>query len=73
MSENMTNKCILIPSVLGNKRKFEETFRIPSVLGKRKFEETFDIQIFEDERYGQHISSSFFQNAVGHNVHYEKK
>ena len=66
----MTNKCI--PSVLG-KRKFQETFRIPSVLGKRKFEETFDMQIFEDERYGQHISSSFFQNAVGHNVHYVKK
>ena len=65
----MTNK--YISSVLG-KRKFE-TFRIPSVLGKRKFDETFDMQIFEDERYGQHISSSFFQNAVGHNVHYEKK
>jgi hypothetical protein len=70
MSENMTNK--YISSVLG-KRKFEETFRIPSVLGKRKFDETFDMQIFEDERYGQHISSSFFQNAVGHNVYYEKK
>jgi len=72
MSENTTNKCVLVSSLLG-KRRFEESFGIPSVLGKRKFGETFDIEIFEDERYGQHISSSFFQNAVGHNVHYEKK
>jgi hypothetical protein len=72
MSENMTNKCVLVSSLLG-KRRFEESFGIPSVLGKRKFGETFDIEIFEDERYGQHISSSFFQNAAGHSVHYEKK
>jgi hypothetical protein len=72
MSENMTNKCVLVSSVLG-KPKFVDTLKIPSVLGKRKFGETFDIEIFDDERYGQHISSAFFQNAVGHNVHYEKK
>jgi len=72
MSVNMTNKCVLVSSLLG-KRKFEDTLKIPSVLGKRKFEETFGIELFDDERYGQHISSEFFQNAVGHNVHYEKK
>jgi hypothetical protein len=46
---------------------------IPSVLGKRKFVESFDIETFDDERYGQHISSEFFQNSMGHNVRYNVK
>jgi hypothetical protein len=43
--------------------------RIPhvSALGKRRFQDAFDIAKFDDDRYGQHISSNFFEANVGHN------
>lgn len=43
---------------------------IPSILSKRKFEDAFDIETFDDERYGQHISNNFFYKSHGHDVHY---
>jgi hypothetical protein len=43
---------------------------VPSVLSKRKFEDAFGVDNFDDERYGQHISSDFFVNSQGHNVYY---
>lgn len=43
---------------------------IPSILSKRKFEDAFDIETFDDERYGQHITNNFFDKSHGHDVHY---
>lgn len=43
---------------------------IPSVLSKRKFEDAFDIETFDDERYGQHITNDFFVKSHGHDVYY---
>ncbi len=38
-----------------------------STLGKRKFHDAFESETFDDSRYGQHISSDFFDKNVGHN------
>ena len=38
-----------------------------STLGKRKFHHAFESETFDDSRYGQHISSDFFDKNVGHN------
>ena len=38
-------------------------------LGKRKFEEAFGKDIFDDERYGNHIDVDYFsKGGVGHAV-----
>jgi len=39
---------------------------ISSVLEKRKFGNAFDQTTFDDERYGQHIASDFFEKNMGH-------
>jgi hypothetical protein len=39
-----------------------------SALGKRRFQDAFDIAKFDDDRYGQHISSEFFEANIGHSV-----
>lgn len=39
-----------------------------SILGKRKYQDAFDDDTFDDVRYGQHISSNFFETNVGHCV-----
>jgi hypothetical protein len=39
-----------------------------SILGKRNFNDAFEYKTFDDSRYGQHISSDFFQTNVGHSV-----
>jgi hypothetical protein len=40
--------------------------RIPheSALGKRRFQDAFVIETFDDDRYGQHISSNFFEANI---------
>ena len=38
---------------------------LSSVLEKRKFGNAFDQTTFDDERYGQHIASDFFENNMG--------
>jgi hypothetical protein len=50
-------------------KRNKNTF-IPSILSKRKFEDAFDMETFDDERYGQHITNDFFVKSHGHNVHY---
>jgi len=49
----------------GNKNTF-----IPSILSKRKFADAFNIETFDEERYGQHITNDFFVKSHGHDVHY---
>jgi hypothetical protein len=39
---------------------------LSSVLEKRKFGIAFDQTTFDDERYGQHIASDFFEKNMGH-------
>ena len=40
---------------------------VPStVLEKRTFDKAFDTNTFDDERYGQHISSNYFDKNIGH-------
>jgi len=51
-------------------KRNKNTF-IPSILSKRKFEDAFDIETFDDERYGQHITNDFFVKSQGHDVHYQ--
>jgi len=45
--------------------------RMESSLGKRKFTEAFGDEI-DDARYGNHISSDYFEKGVGHGVFVEK-
>jgi hypothetical protein len=45
-----------------------DDFKPVSILGKRKFNNAFHEQTFDDARYGQHISSDFFEANVGHSV-----
>jgi len=35
---------------------------------KRKFENSFNSEIYEDGRYGQHISPDYFKQDIGHGV-----
>jgi hypothetical protein len=39
---------------------------LSSVLEKRKFGIAFDQTTFDDERYGQHIATDFFEKNIGH-------
>ena len=44
------------------------TTNVVSILGKRKFNHAFESESFDDDRYGQHITSDFFDKNVGHDV-----
>lgn len=46
-----------------------DEYVLVSVLEKRKFDEAFDQTTFEDDRYGQHIASDFFEKNTGHLAH----
>jgi hypothetical protein len=35
-----------------------------STQGKRKFQDSFETATFDDDRYGQHISSDFFKENI---------
>ena len=57
-----------------------DDFKPVSILGKRKFNDAFHEKTFDDARYGQHISSDFFEAVlpsgeknVGHSVVQEHK
>ncbi len=39
---------------------------LKSMLEKRKFGVAFDQTNFDDERYGQHIATDFFEKNMGH-------
>ena len=41
---------------------------LSSILGKRNYNHTFGQATFEDNRYGQHINSTYFANKIGHTV-----
>ena len=41
---------------------------LSSILGKRNYNNTFGQSTFEDNRYGQHINSTYFANKIGHTV-----
>lgn len=47
----------------------ENNEQFVSVLGKRKFGDSFNQSSYDDERYGQEISSDFFKTNMGHNVY----
>jgi hypothetical protein len=38
--------------------------QIASTQGKRKFQDSFESDTFDDDRYGQHISSDFFKTKI---------
>lgn len=59
------------PKPVSPKRKVSDNSgnqNLVSILGKRKFNEAFDATTFDDDRYGQHINTDFFNTNVGHNV-----
>jgi hypothetical protein len=45
-----------------------DDFKPVSILGKRNFNDAFEYKTFDDSRFGQHISSDFFNKNIGHSV-----
>jgi len=57
-----------LKAVLPKRHHTNNTTNVVSILGKRKFNHAFESESFDDDRYGQHITSDFFDKNVGHDV-----
>ena len=47
--------------------KSSESFNRSDISKKRTYVDAFDTDSMEDNRYGQHISTDFFESNIGHN------